>query len=494
MNAQYSLPLRPDGKWGAEPRRCRRHQFIETRPEYVFDFSAGTSFSRKVEGNWPIPEFDHQQMNLDASGFTALAQRPLRSIEADWLRVALALYSADRFAPRRPAGPNGPMFWRRSIKVVVPVAEPERWVAVSQRLVNALEFLTEDDWSLRFEPRTFFTAEEAQHHFEPMLSHRVSWAALFSGGLDSVAGVLQWFSENQVAGLLVSGNTNTRLRDGQVRLLDGLRLAFPRRVAWLPVDYGLPFKVEPNGLESSQRCRGWIHVSLGLLAAQIAGLDRLHVFENGIGAFNLACETSQIGSQSSRAMHPVFLGRISRVASEILGTALVVRHPFALQTKAEVVETEAVRRHSGIVGASFSCEFFPNYHSRQHQCGICPSCLVRRAALHRAFVPDHGSDYSWDVLSRGMHPAIRKNMGLSKLERLVARLGCLRNGSAPWDAFLTEFPEFAEFQGEAATALDMNENQLAARFLQLHRQFADEWDDFAVSIPRLRRSYFRLAA
>jgi len=494
MNAQYPLPLSAEGNHGFKTKRCRRHQLLESRPEYAFDFSAGTSFSRRVEGHWPIPNFDHQPMTLDASGFTALAQRPLRSIEADWLRVALALYSADRFAPRRPTGPNGPMFWRRSIKVVVPVAEPKRWVAVSQRLVNALEFLTEDDWSLHFEPRTFSTADETQHHFEPMLSHRVSWAALFSGGLDSVAGALQWFSENQDAGLLVSGNTNTRLKDGQLRLLDGLRLAFPQRVAWLPVDYGLPFKVEPDGLESSQRCRGWIHVSLGLLAAHMAGLDRLHVFENGIGAFNLACETSQIGSQSSRAMHPVFLGRIGRVASEILGTALVVRHPFALQTKAEMVETEAVRQHPGIVGASFSCEFFPNYHSLQHQCGFCPSCLVRRAALHRASVLDHGSEYSWDVLSRGMHPALRKNIGLSKLERLVARLGCLRDGSAPWDAFLTEFPEFAEFQTEAAAALDMNENQLAAGFLRLHRRFADEWDDFAARIPRLRHSYFSLAA
>ena len=488
-----SLPL--EFRASRTRRRGHGHDALpEIRPEYVFDFSAGGSFSREIHGDWPIKPFNGQEMVLDASHFATLAQRPLHAIEVDWLRLASALYSADRFAPRRLGGPNGPVFWRRSIQVVVPVFEPGRWNAIALDIMAALEFLTEDDWLLRFVRRGFHSFEEDQAHFSRLVDHRLDWVALFSGGLDSTAGALHWLHQPGGRGLLVSGYTNSRLHDSQLRVVEQMYHTFHQRVGTLPVEYGLPFKIEPSGLDSSQRCRAWMHVSLGLLAAHIAGLNRLHVFENGIGAFNLPCEVSQTGSKSSRAMHPIFLARIARVASEAFGTAMNIEQPFALATKAEMLRNPHVRHHQQMLADSFSCEIFPNYLSRERQCGVCPSCLIRRMSLHVAGIADKGSAYSWDVLSHGPHPELRKGAGFMKLERLAHRLQSCVRLSSTWDSLIAEFPHFALVSAESARTLRLSEADFAEYFVRLQREFVNEWNTFADAVLRSQLHSLSLAA
>jgi len=460
----------------------------EQRPRYSFDFSIGTSFNREDTVSWPnIRPFQGQELVIKASEFAILAGRPLSPVEADWLRVALALYSADRFALRRPAGDKGPTFWRRSIHLTLPVVDIELWRETLPLIKTALHFLTEDDWDIDFVPRSYRLEDEEQK-IESIPRDSVEWVSLFSGGLDSAAGAICQLSQTGTRGLLVSGNTHSRLKFGQEHFINKLRTEFPQRFDWLSAHYGLPIKLDEDTLESSQRCRGWIHIGMGLLGAHLAGLDRLLVFENGIGAFNLPCDSSQFGSQGSRAIHPLFLNGISAVASQLFGRKMSVTNPWLFATKGEMVSKPAVQSRALILAETFSCENFPNRHSHEEQCGVCPSCLVRKAAL--SCLPNFNDNrgYTWNVLSRGFPSDLKLSTGLVKLGQFVARIEDWAGAADPWTAFIIENPDYASWEDELATVLELSPENFRNEFINLHARFVKEWNHFVQKIPRFHKS------
>src|SRR5262249_13023132 len=148
------------------------------------------------------------------------------------------------------------------------------------------------------------------------------------------------------------------------------------------VAYGLPEKLENSGMDSSQRTRSFVHISLGILSAMLVGCRQLFLFENGIGAFNLSCDHSQIGSQNSRGTHPVFLLRMSAFASAYFEDRFAVANPFLFIAKGQMLTFPAVNGFEDLLQRTFSCDRFPNYHRRASQCGHCPSCLIRRVSFH----------------------------------------------------------------------------------------------------------------
>jgi hypothetical protein len=457
------------------------------RPKYCFDFTSGTTFSKSPVANWPgIHPFQGQEIELRASAFATLARRPLRSEEEDWLRVALALYVADRCALRRPSGDRGATFWRRSIQVTLPVMDVKKWQDALPLILNALEFLTEDDWSIEFVKRTYHLEDEDQK-IERIPKDTFSWVSLFSGGLDSAAGAIERLNKDNTSGLLLSGNTHSRLKAGQEDFIGTLRDQFPQRFSWLSVHYGFPIKLDEQGMDSSQRCRGWIHVAMGLLAAHLCGLDQLNVFENGIGAFNLPCDHSQFGSQTSRAMHPVFLHRIALAASSLLGHQLVVKNPCLFATKGEMVAKSSIAGLIPHLNETFSCDQFPNRHSSEDQCGVCPSCLVRKAALARLDGFDDSQGYTWNVLNQGIPPDLRLRTGLVKLGQFVERIEGWTAASDPWMAFLIDNPDYASWEFELMDILSLDPMTFRAQLLELHSRFSVEWIQFEQRIPRITK-------
>jgi hypothetical protein len=463
------------------------------RPHYSFDFTTGTSFTRKAIDAWPqIFPFQGQELIIKASEFATLAGRPLAPMEADWLRVALAFCCADRYASRRPVGDDGPTFWRRSIHVTLPVANVSRWIEAQTSILAALNFLTEDDWTIDFVSRSYRLEDEDQK-IEPIPRDPVNWVSLFSGGLDSAAGAIDFLTSNTKRGLLVSGNTHNRLKAGQEQFVNVLRSEFPQRFDWLSVHYGLPIKLGEETLESSQRCRGWIHVALGLLAIHLAGLNELHVFENGIGAFNLPCDSSQFGSQGSRAIHPLFFHRMSAVASRLLGSSLQIKNPCLFATKGEMVSKISVRPFARLFSETFSCENFPNRHSSEVQCGVCPSCLVRKASVSCLSSFDDTRGYTWNVLSRGFPSDLKLTTGMVKLEQFVERVESWSLSNDPWQAFIIDNPDYAVWEDDLATVLGMAPTGFRQQFLDVHNRFAREWRQFAQKIPRIRKRNLALS-
>jgi hypothetical protein len=452
------------------------------RPAYEFDFVKPWHFGRATTPQLHIaPDFDEASVDADMCSLAGQASRPLSGLEADLIWLATAVYVADRCSPRFPYGNCGPAYWRRRIHLKIAVSDTARWDGSALSLCHALEFLTEDDWSFEFVLRGEGFEAEHQQRFERMQCPEITGTALFSGGLDSLAGALQWLSRGEGAGLFVSGQTNSRIAVGQQAQIDQLRKGFPKRVEHVGLAYGFPNKRGISGFESTQRTRAFIHTSLGSVAAVMAGNSRLFLFENGFGALNLPCDAAQIGSQNSRGTHPVFLTRMSAFLSALFSEPFMIANPFTFSTKAQMMASHRIRDLASLLGDSFSCDRFPNYNHPQPQCGFCPSCLVRRLSFHASGLEDSSAGYTIDVFKP--HRAMREAelIPLAKLSAQADSLATCLSAARPWPALCAKWPDLLR------TEIEMGSEAFPPAVMALLTKHVEEWNSFASSVhPRIR--------
>lgn len=109
---------------------------------------------------------------------------------ADLLDVGMAAYAADRLCPRPRKRNRYDHCWHRRIDLTVPVRAPELWnePTVRHRLQEVLAFLTEDEWTFDFVRHAAGRRETQGQLFDPRPRPPVA-TSLFSGGLDSLAGL-----------------------------------------------------------------------------------------------------------------------------------------------------------------------------------------------------------------------------------------------------------------------------------------------------------------
>ncbi len=443
------------------------------RPAFRFRFSDDWTFNRESSPLFTISQdFQGLAFTEDLVALAKQAHRPLSSREADFAWLAIAVYLADRTAPRNPYGNHGPAFWRRKIHITIPVADPLAWKAVMDPLIQALEYLTEDDWNFEFIPGRATFSAESQEHFRGMHGPRVAWTSLFSGGLDSLAGALCWLRSRSGIGLLVSGQTHHRIAAGQQAQVAELRSHFPQRVEHIGVEYGVPDKHGLNGFESSQRTRAFIHTALGSLAALRAGNGQLYLFENGFGALNLPCDSAQIGSQNSRGTHPVFLHRMAALVRAAFNRPFVIANPFTFSTKAQMLAAPGMKEFASLFRSSFSCDRFPNYHHTAPQCGCCASCLVRRLAFHGSGIADDLAGYTQDILRprRALHQS--ELLALTKLSIQASALTEALRSPSPWSALCLRWPDLIRTQIEFGSAA------FQEMTIDLLRRHVAEWQSF----------------
>lgn len=469
-----AVPVRPRRKAGA---------FWKHRPQYKFVFSRSGVCSRAVTpSSSRCPDFVAQESYFDFRPFAGIANHPISRTEADLISIFQALYLADRYAPRRPNGDSHSAFWRRSIEVEIRVARPSLFESIKAELLDALDFLTEDDWDIRFSADRLPLSEELHEQADLNLT-RPEWVALFSGGLDCSAGIAHMIDEGHGPGLLVSGYTHSRLRWDQKDLV-----ALFQNIAGIPIrhlafGYGMPQRVEPSSMESSQRCRALMHVGCGLIAARRSGLSRLQMFENGIGAFNLPCNSAQFGSQNSRAAHPVFLSRFCKFVSSALQTAVEVDNPFVLMTKGETLRDLEIGRWERLLSKSFSCDFYPNRMSKSRQCGTCPSCLIRRAGFLSSGFMDPAANYSFDVFGSALSKRKEKlSANFSRVNQFAQRVRSGLSVDNPWAGIQSTFIDLLEYDSEIAAALSIGPDEIGPQFCMLLNGFAEEWKTFAAQV------------
>jgi hypothetical protein len=272
-------------------------------------------------------------------------------VAGDLLIVAGSCYVVDQLVPRSTFVDN----WTRELEMSLPVAEPDRWNVVAPGLSETLTFLTGDLWQLSFHQRHSRIYRHRHRRLRRKRLRPASAICLFSGGLDSLVGAIDFMSKNSEPLALVGHyDLGSTAKKAQANLANKLDEFFPWRFSLIqarvgPVEHitshsGIHGQVSaPERKESTLRSRSLVFLALGLYVAQQYSLDTvvpLLIPENGLIALNPPLTHSRLGSCSTRTAHPLFLTRFQKITQQ-LGLKNPIHNPFVDKTKGEVLAHSA---------------------------------------------------------------------------------------------------------------------------------------------------------
>ncbi|HEY7418252.1 MAG TPA: 7-cyano-7-deazaguanine synthase, partial [Ktedonobacteraceae bacterium] len=416
-------------------------------------------------------------------------------VVADLLDVAAAVMWMDRRSPRpRNYGQFRQLRgWVRRFDVTLGVRTPEVWnrPPVKECIEQLLGWLTEDTWQIRFVRQSVRRLSDVR----PALFSSPptdTLVVLYSGGLDSLAGVVKLLYTHPEKSVMLVSAVSPRLSGilkNQTAKLQGI--FGQERVQCAPLSFHLLHDTPQHGEEQSQRTRGFLFLSFGVAEAFAYNASRVISCENGVGMLNLPFNKRQLGAQHTRAMHPRTIVEMSDLLS-LLGLAAVrCEAPYLALTKAEVCTELREMELGELCALTISCDSFPlrippNPYApeREWHCGECTSCLLRRQALFAAHLEAHDPDfmYQYDVCSP---PPGSGNRRLEPLKMMLDQVTLIKNACTSFKPelnLLLTFPEL--LTARLAIERAPNDFGLPQRidsmevFVRLFRQYTKEWDLF----------------
>ena len=321
----------------------------------------------------------------------------------DLIAIATGIYAIDRVCKRKISLHNE--CGVRTHRIIFEVSDFDFWMHpdIHEQLTEILCFLTGETWLLNFakrnEPHQTSSAQRLLDLKEPLPTR----VALFSGGLDSAAGLAnRLISNDQTYMLLTVGHhvaIRSKCRD-QVEML--------RRLLRTPMLHHASFIVRFDGgvagkmkfQETSQRARGFLFCAAAAILADACGIEDIELFENGVGAINLPLtEGGMTDGLSTRGAHPGLLEKLGRFVSAVLGRPLRFSLPFLYQTKGEMIRSLADQAFvPEWLQLSRSCIHTSLRVSGKRHCGQCPACIERRQAFHAGGISESSKDYQVDLL------------------------------------------------------------------------------------------------
>ncbi len=309
---------------------------------------------------------------------TGMATRPEL---LDLILLASIVYALDRRVLRSTADDN----WTRSFSFTLPVEKPTVWKKIKTTVDQCLSFLTGDEWDVDYEKRKVDLADI--HRKEKTGSLWEAGAvSLFSGGLDSLVGVIDWLEKNPQSSIILVGHHDPRISgpySDQNGVFNILESKYPARLGRVFTGIG-----GDSGMETSLRSRSFLFIALGLYTAH-AHSDSMPLLipENGTMALNVPLTPSRVGSCSTRTVHPYYLSLLQEISLG-LGINNPILNPLELKTKGECL-SECLNQETLRLAIPFSTSCAKRGHRSSwvrrtaRQCGGCIPCIYRRAGLHK---------------------------------------------------------------------------------------------------------------
>ena len=313
----------------------------------------------------------------------------------DFLNMAMAVYTADQLIPRNRFGHFN---WSRLINIYLPVLDLKVWQERKSSLEEMLSFLSGDRWVLHFRSRK-------KHETVLERSKKtVDLVSLFSGGLDSYTGAVDFLTEGKTIALVGHHKAGANELPYQRNLIAELRKEYtPEKL------FNYLFLVQPQKVpakefdgESSQRARSILFIALGITVANSFGPEvPLMVPENGLISLNVPLTSSRLGSLSTRTTHPYFFYLLNENLTQ-LGIHNSIQNPYKFLTKGEMLaQSKNLELLKSTAKNTVSCSK-PGHYKRWNRgknihCGHCTPCIIRRAAM-KAIGVDDPSEYEHDII------------------------------------------------------------------------------------------------
>lgn len=357
-----------------------------------------------------------------ANALNCLTQKEIYPTEDgfDILALAALVYLADtRISRSRHAEDS----WTREIALELPVCNLEKWSSLDGLFAQMLNFLTGDRWTITFTKRENTLAEDKGH------GTMYDVVSLFSGGMDSLIGTINHLERNHNVAL-ISHAGDGYTKDAQKSLLSAFKVKYPN-ITPSYFNLWMSFRKDmllEGGIENSTRSRSFLFIAFGIFA--LSGMDSinvLHVPENGLIALNVPLETLRVGSHSTRTTHPFYMSLWNKALSD-LGLPYSVDNPYWNKTKGEMAD-ECLNKEFLLEAIKKSTSCSSPQKARwlgqpsQH-CGYCVPCLIRRAAIHKAYgFENDATTYSKSSISELVEAhAKRKGEQLRSFQVAIKRI------------------------------------------------------------------------
>ena len=342
-----------------------------------------------------------QKLTLRVDRMLRGLQETQDSRSLDLMCIAAGCYALDRAVKRQnsPANERG----IRKLRVCFAVLDWHYWkgAEAANRITEILIFLTGDNWLISFK-RSAAAMRSVQAIFNLNWQNPPRRVALYSGGLDSAAGLANRFRDGITDYLLLTIGHQSAIRRDSFAQVKSLQNLFPNQgsVAHASLLVRLEGGVSKllRNQEKSQRARGFLFCAAAAIVASACNIEVIEIFENGAGAINLPLMEGMLrDGLATRGAHPGFLAKMSVLVSDLLGTKLRFVLPFSGLTKAEMIR-KLIDDQRLVVWAqsSRSCVHTSLRTANIRHCGTCPACIERRQAFAAAGVKDL-SAYEKDV-------------------------------------------------------------------------------------------------
>lgn len=350
----------------------------------------------------------------------AFLGRPLHSLTRDFLEIGAAVYITDIHCKRASN-------LKRRVGLVMPVRHLDVWSNAAPLLERAVSELGRDDFAIHFQKRKL-TAERIKP-LNAKSSDRC--VCLFSGGIDSLAGVV-WALDKGLKPVLVSHFANNvmsgiqnslaaaieaayGLKPGTYAPVDGQQEASPDRVHIFvnekkgkKAPYALPPRADSI---MAEYLRSFLFLSIACAVAVESGINTVYVFENGPVALNPLLSE---GTVTTRTAHPHFLSNFRELVKAVFGEGLCIENPFRYKTKGEITRMLAKPMLEGLVKKSNSCWnwFIVPAHAKRkgfkgRHDGLCLPCILRRTSVYAAGLWDKDAKYLVNVFKG--YPNLSRN-------------------------------------------------------------------------------------
>lgn len=302
----------------------------------------------------------------------------------DLLRIATAAYLGDRLTKR------GATF-SRTITIVVHVSKPGKWRLNNlHKVEEILGWLTGDEWKVKLVK----SKVRSNYNQLDLRLDKVDEVILLSGGLDSFSGAVDLMNDGKTKVFVGHNDGTTATKHAQSMIEENLRVIANTLKISVPGYEKISLTQAESKRESSTRSRSFLFMSIATAMATARQSDTVIVPENGYTSINLPLNASRGGALSTRSTHPMTFKRVNDLLLS-LNIDVKISNPYQLLTKGELVKkasTMVPKLFNEAVNATLSCGKLDGTYYKggnpNFACGLCVPCIVRRASIQAAGIPD----------------------------------------------------------------------------------------------------------
>lgn len=325
-------------------------------------------------------EVEHSAAVIDMTEMSYFVER-IPTIATSFLYFAAIIYAIDRSISRKRYSIDG---WSRELDVTIKIPDSEEFDIQKDQLCQLLSYLTGDYWTLTFQETL---PVRVTKYIDSSYFDDIAQVNLFSGGLDSLIGAIDFMSQYPEKRLFLASHYDGDMagpRADQNKLLKHFASKYKGQYVVFPKRHSIKI-ISLQSAETTCRSRSLMFIAIALQIAEYSR-SRIVIPENGSVSLNYPLSASRRSSCSTRTTHPVVINQINKLFSNF-GLSTIIENPYELMTKGEMVRACKDQQYLlSILSDSNSCgkrsrhQFFYD-NTRATHCGHCMPCMYRRAAL-----------------------------------------------------------------------------------------------------------------